>query len=169
MLIIHAQGKGIKLRVCIGWRPGVQKIACQTKPPPPSVNVSECYRMLKNLAEGHQPNHKRGKISWRDVKQYKHIKKKYSKNINLEKTYDLLLIRKQIILTWLTQVTVDFILLGFISYLVRDLCQRRKTNSTCQHWQKNCWCNWHLCICIFFECHKHKNRLQIEHGVARFA
>lgn len=122
MLIIHAQGKGIKLRVCIGWRPGVQKIACQTKPPPPSVNVSECYRMLKNLTEGHQPNHKRGKISWRDVKHLKHIKK-ICKNIylcHLEKTYDLLLIRKQIILTWLTQVTVDFILSGFISYLVRE-------------------------------------------------
>lgn len=147
MLIIHAQGKGIKLRVCIGWRPGVQKIACQTKPPPPSVNVSECYRMLKNLAEGHQPNHKRGKISWRDVKQYKHIKKKYSKNINLEKTYDLLLIRKQIILTWLTQVTVDFILLGFISYLVRDLCQRRKQIQPVSTGKKSVDA---IDICVFF-------------------
>lgn len=45
MLIIHAQGKGIKLRVCIGWKPGVQKIACQTKSPPHqwmSVGAIEC-------------------------------------------------------------------------------------------------------------------------------
>lgn len=148
---------------------GCPKDCLSNKVSSPSVNVSGCHRMLKNLTEGHQPNHKRGKISWRDVKHLKHIKK-ICKNIylcHLEKTYDLLFIRKQIILTWLTQVTVDFILSGFISYLVRDLCQRRKTNSTCQHWQKICWCNWHLCI--FLECHKHKNRLQIEHGVARFA
>lgn len=61
MLIIHAQGKGIKLRVWM--KTGCPKDCRQTKPPPPSVNVSECYRMLKNLTEGHQPNHKRGKIS----------------------------------------------------------------------------------------------------------
>lgn len=99
---------------------GCPKDCLSNKVSSPSVNVSGCHRMLKNLTEGHQPNHKRRKISWRDVKQYKHIKKKYSKNIYLEKTYDLLFIRKQIILTWLTQVTVDFILSGFISYLVRE-------------------------------------------------
>lgn len=47
MLIIHAQGKGIKLRVCNGWRPGVQKIACQTKSPPHqwmSVGAIECLK-----------------------------------------------------------------------------------------------------------------------------
>lgn len=101
---------------------GCPKDCLSNKVSSPSVNVSGCHRMLKNFTEGHQPNHKRGKISWRDVKHLKHIKK-ICKNIylcHLEKTYDLLLIRKQIILTWLTQVTVDFILSGFISYLVRE-------------------------------------------------
>lgn len=60
---------------------GCPKDCLSNKVSSPSVNVSGCHRMLQNLTEGHQPNHKRRKISWRDVKQYKHIKK------NIVKTY----------------------------------------------------------------------------------
>lgn len=92
-----------------GWRPDVQMIACQSKPPPLSpVNVSWCHRMLKNRPEGH-PIYIRGKFFWQYVKHLKHIKN--SKNMYLchsENTHDVLLIRKQISLTWLTHVTVDY-------------------------------------------------------------
>lgn len=82
----------------------------KASPPPPfHVNVSWCHRMLKNRPEGH-PIYIRGKFFWQYVKHLKHIKKN-SKNMYIchsENTHDVLLIGKQISLTWLTHVTVDY-------------------------------------------------------------
>lgn len=142
---------------------------CLSKQAPPlplwmSVGAIEC---LKNRPEGH-PIYIRGKFFWQYVKHLKHI--------NNSKKHVFMSLGEHSWRPFNTKTDKSDLIDSCDRWLFcrvssrtwSEVCVReRKQIHPVDIGKKICWCNWHLCI--FLECHKHKDRLQIERDVARFA